>query len=598
MRSLNFAALFSICVFSLAASANPAGVAPTTFGVDAGIINGSTAYSSVDLNTLMAKFKAQGLKHVRVDVNLAADTDSTIVTNFQAALTAATAQGIELKPIIQVPFAWGDRTDNGQYPAGNAAALYSQGYNRTYNFVRQFATKVRDWEMGNELNLLVKDASGSPLFGRGTTAAEFDVSIMHDWAYVLRGISDAIDTINAEQSVSLRRVLGTTSSMFGFIDYMRSHCVKVDVVGYHYYEHAGVDPYHYWLAAGGTFDLFAKMASYNVPIFVNEMNCAEIYDSNFVNTGTSTTMQTCSSNFATMLHTFANQTEAPIEIIQAYEFFDEPTKSGAEARFGMMFDINTPKPLLAALSTEAFADLVCTGSTVTVTSPMALPAGSCFSSRASNGVYTDTNGVINTAAANVARLDFNAGTHAFNGVWLEPAATNLVPNSTNISSTSYYVRNGSPIFNQTTTAPDNSLAYSIASSVAYSGVYKGVPTTPNTPYTYSVYIKYVSGANTVRVGLAAGFVDFNTQTGAISLTYGLTGTPSVTPVGNGWYRVVLTVTSDASSNHMNLTAYNRAASAQETAVWGVQVELGTVATSYIATTTAAVTRAADVYRNP
>ncbi len=196
------------------------------------------------------------------------------------------------------------------------------------------------------------------------------------------------------------------------------------------------------------------------------------------------------------------------------------------------------------------------------------------------------------------RVDFNPSTHALNGILLEPAATNLLPSSTNISATAYWSRNGSPTFNQTVVAPDNSNSFSIVSATSFTGIYKSVPVLASTAYTYSLYFKYVSGSPTIRVGLGAGFLELNAQTGTITATSGVTGTPVSSAVGNGWYRVAMTVTSGGTATSMTAIAYNRLAAATEVAYWGLQIEQGTTASSHIATSAGAVTRAADIYQMP
>lgn len=306
-----------------------------------------------DYATMFKKMKANGMSRARTQVNLTWDTEPTVVNNFRAVVNAAKANGIILECVLMTAFGWGDRTDHGLYPKGDTAALYSQGYRRVYDFVSLFAKDVRDWELANEVNLLARDSSGQQLWGRGMTAAEFEQPLMKDWFAVLKGMSDAIEDINRVKGTHLRRIVGTTGSMFGYIDYMRSKGVKVDMIGYHYYEHAGVNPASYWLRDKPSFNLFAKLGSYGLPVTVNEMNCAEIYDSNFVNLNTSTTMATCNSNLKTMLQTWMAQKYANIESIILYEMFDEPAKSTPENRFGLMYNINSPKPTFNTVASFA-----------------------------------------------------------------------------------------------------------------------------------------------------------------------------------------------------------------------------------------------------
>ncbi|MCK1314229.1 hypothetical protein IVB32_12865, partial [Bradyrhizobium sp. 23] len=136
-------------------------------GVNGHSMFASGAYRQInDEDVLLAAHK---LKRYRLTIPLAADTDPWVATRFTSIVGLAANYGVTLEPVLALPLMWGDKTDAGKYPAGDAAAIYSQGYNRTLAFVRQFASSVGDWELGNEINLTVRDANGSPLFGKGWT---------------------------------------------------------------------------------------------------------------------------------------------------------------------------------------------------------------------------------------------------------------------------------------------------------------------------------------------------------------------------------------------------------------------------------------------
>jgi hypothetical protein len=119
------------------------------------------------------------------------------------------------------------------------------------------------------------------------------------------------------------------------------------------------------------------------------------------------------------------------------------------------------------------------------------------------------------------------------------------------------------------------------------------------PYTFSVFAK--AGEETTfsmwLVNALSISASFDLSTGTYTVTGGATG--SMTAFPNGWYRCSVYNATPGTTAHI----YGRTGGGfagdgiKGIFLWGAQVELGSNATSYIPTTTAAVPRDADVIKN-
>ncbi len=210
-----------------------------------------------------------------------------------------------------------------------------------------------------------------------------------------------------------------------------------------------------------------------------------------------------------------------------------------------------------------------------------------------------------TAAYYGPRLVYDPVTLASQGILVEEARTNLCLQSQDLATT--WATSRTSVTVNTTTSPDGtSNADKLVEDVTLGGhqLVQAITTTA-VATTISVYAK-PAGRDWIALGLndsggVARAVYFNVSTGAVG-TVGTGFAASIQAVGNGWYRCVATLSAAlAGANNLrlyvttadNVTSYTGDGTSGAF-FWQAQVEAGTGASSPIPTTTAAVTRAADV----
>jgi hypothetical protein len=224
--------------------------------------------------------------------------------------------------------------------------------------------------------------------------------------------------------------------------------------------------------------------------------------------------------------------------------------------------------------------------------------------RASTATFVGSNGLIQTAASNVPRFDHNPTTGESLGLLVEEARTNLLLRSEEFDNASW-TKVALTTTPNTTTAPNGTIAAdSVIPNTVTTLFYtqQNVTTTASTVYTWSVYAK----ANGFSWIFLDAFDDSNHRTW-FNIADGVVGTveagntSTVTSVGNGWYRCTLTRSSTGGSVAYaiaivsgNNVVSGTGNSSNGVYVWGAQLEAGSFPTSYIPTTTATATRAADV----
>lgn len=137
-------------------------------------------------------------------------------------------------------------------------------------------------------------------------------------------------------------------------------------------------------------------------------------------------------------------------------------------------------------------------------------------------------------------------------------------------------------------APDGTnTAVRFDTASANAGIYQYIAVAANETYTYSVYLKYISGEPLVRFGSDAGTlaasIKANPTSGASFPDVGSPFNVSSTNVGNDWYRFSLSLTSPT-TGIIPMVIFSNGAAPSSFFAWGPQIEKSSILTAYVPTT--------------
>jgi hypothetical protein len=231
-------------------------------------------------------------------------------------------------------------------------------------------------------------------------------------------------------------------------------------------------------------------------------------------------------------------------------------------------------------------------------------AGDMTVVRATTATRVNSAGLIESVAINVPRLDYlNASCPS---LLLEPQRSNLQTYSDNIDN-AVYGKTNVTITANVTTSPDGTTNADKIVEDTTNAVHRisnvGGVMTSATTYTSSFFAKKAERDQVyilipTSVAATRTVVVYNLTTGVSSVVSGSSATShSMVDYGNGWYRCIVTFTTTAAGTNL-VGIYNGAEDYAGTTsfglfLYGLMNEAGAYATSYIPTTSAAVTRNAD-----
>jgi len=247
--------------------------------------------------------------------------------------------------------------------------------------------------------------------------------------------------------------------------------------------------------------------------------------------------------------------------------------------------------------------------------------------RATTATRVNASGLIEVVASGIPRLDYPLG-GGCPALLVEPSGSNLVVQSQNWLASGW--RSDAAGFTITisgTTGTLDPLGTNTANAISPtsgSAIHLKVGNdgslgfTSGTIYTSSAFFKQGTGnaGRYVQLTYPAsrfmqdGYANFDLQLGTVAVVSGTTAdsnrAASIENYGNGWYRCRLTATCNSAGTGNGFTGVLITASGDTRAPsfsgtitdvlygWGAQTETGSIATSYIPTTTASATRNAEV----
>ncbi|WP_295960661.1 hypothetical protein [uncultured Xanthomonas sp.] len=232
-----------------------------------------------------------------------------------------------------------------QYNIALRPMVYPMSREIGYALARRYANDIKVWEIGNEQDL---DRAAAPARIAAMTTMYRGMKQASDELGAGLQFTINITACNSDDHSASARCPGDRNGSLWFLDQAKAAGFDFDRISFHYYAFHGERGYWMDLYLG---QLRAAAQKYGTKVYVNELNCAEIYTGN--TDGGHHGDGACYDSVADLLQTLRNDYADVVAEINLYELLDQPDQQGAEAHFGLMYDLGRPKPTLDLLTDAA-----------------------------------------------------------------------------------------------------------------------------------------------------------------------------------------------------------------------------------------------------
>lgn len=238
-------------------------------------------------------------------------------------------------------------------------------------------------------------------------------------------------------------------------------------------------------------------------------------------------------------------------------------------------------------------------------------AGDFTVSRNGTATYLDKDGLLKTAAANVPRFKFDPLTGEFRGVLVEPSATNVILRSDDFGQVNWTKQNITVSSNTSeTNSPDGTQNADKVTTTTTTGVtyFRRNSVNINNPSVCFIFAKFagIRYLGITMAGITSSTATYDLVGGTVTQLPATAGfSASIVELPNGWYQCVYIKPATTAGYNFQVNLFTSpTGNIGNTSIigdgvsgiyaWGAQFEIGTQATSYIATVASEVTRPADV----